>query len=61
MLTNQKLGMAWVQIMENILSARPSSHEGFATAENQQQPAQENLESDMDTFDFERYLYVFCP
>ena len=51
--------MAWVQIMEDILATRPSPHPA-CLAEDGQQPVQvqESLASEVDTFDFERYLYV---
>lgn len=50
--------MAWVQIMENVLSARPGPQPGCSTEDQQPVQAEESLVPDIDTFDFERYLYV---
>ncbi|KAI8669829.1 Fungal-specific transcription factor domain-containing protein [Fusarium sp. Ph1] len=50
------LGMAWVQIMENVLSARPGPQLGCPTEGQQPLQVEENLVPDIDTFDFERYF-----
>ncbi|KAM0559892.1 hypothetical protein ACHAPJ_003841 [Fusarium lateritium] len=53
----KSLGMAWVHIMESVLSARQGSQPGNPTEEIQ--PAaqgEESLSSVIDSFDFERYF-----
>ncbi|KAJ3528992.1 hypothetical protein NM208_g9957 [Fusarium decemcellulare] len=50
------LAMAWVQIMEKVLSARPGLQPGRSAEGPRPGQVEENLAADIDTFDFERYL-----
>lgn len=53
--------MAWVQLMEDVLSAPPNTQPEYPAESSNTAPdrqLEEHLPLDMSTFDFERYLLV---